>query len=78
MPIENIIALKDLAKKHNLFYHLDGARFWNASVETGISPKEYASHFDTVSCCFSKGLGAPVGSVIAGSKEFIKEAYQSS
>lgn len=75
-PIENIIALKNLAKKHNLYYHLDGARIWNACVETGISPKEYAIHFDTVSCCFSKGLGAPVGSAIAGSKEFIKEAYR--
>jgi len=75
-PIENIIALKELAKKHNLFYHLDGARLWNASVETGISPKKYASHFDTVSCCLSKGLGAPVGSVIAGSKDFIKEAFR--
>ncbi len=75
-PIENIIALKALAKKYNLFYHLDGARLWNASVETGISPTEYASHFDTVSVCLSKGLGAPVGSVIAGSKEFIKEAFR--
>jgi threonine aldolase len=59
-----------------LFYHLDGARIWNACVETGISPKEYAEHFDTVSCCFSKGLGAPIGSAIAGTKEFIKEAYR--
>jgi threonine aldolase len=75
-PIENIIALKELAKKHNLFYHLDGARLWNASVETGTTPKEYASHFDTVSCCLSKGLGAPVGSLIAGSKEFIKDAFR--
>jgi threonine aldolase len=75
-PIENIIALKELAKKHNLYYHLDGARLWNASVETGISVNDYASHFDTVSCCLSKGLGAPVGSVIAGSKDFIKEAFR--
>lgn len=75
-PIENIIALKNLAKKHKLYFHLDGARIWNACIETGISPKEYASQFDTVSCCFSKGLGAPVGSAIAGSKEFIKEAYR--
>ena len=75
-PIENIISLKILAKKHNLSYHLYGARIWNACVETNISPKDYASHFDTVSCCFSKGLGAPVGSAIAGSKEFIKEAYR--
>lgn len=75
-PIENIVSLKDLAKKYNLFYHLDGARIWNASVATGISVSEYASHFDTISCCLSKGLGAPVGSIIAGSKEFIKEAYR--
>ncbi len=75
-PMENIIELKNLAKKYDLYYHLDGARIWNASVETGISVNEYASHFDTVSCCLSKGLGAPVGSVIAGSKEFIKEAFR--
>uniref|UniRef100_A0A7V3E6U9 Aminotransferase class I/II-fold pyridoxal phosphate-dependent enzyme n=1 Tax=Ignavibacterium album TaxID=591197 RepID=A0A7V3E6U9_9BACT len=75
-PLEKIIDLKNLAKKYNLFYHLDGARIWNASVATGISVKEYASHFDTVSCCLSKGLGAPVGSIIAGTKEFIKEAYK--
>ena len=74
-PMEDIIGLKNLAKKHDLYYHLDGARIWNASVETGISVKEYASHFGSISCCLSKGLGAPVGSVIAGSKEFIKEAY---
>ena len=75
-PIENIILLKNVAKKYNLFYHLDGARIWNASVATGISVKEYASHFDSISCCLSKGLGAPVGSIIAGSKEFIKEAFR--
>ncbi|HQF43654.1 MAG TPA: GntG family PLP-dependent aldolase [Ignavibacteriaceae bacterium] len=75
-PIENIIALKELAKKYNLYFHLDGARIWNASVATGISVKEYASHFDTISCCLSKGLGAPVGSIIAGTKDFIKEAYR--
>jgi threonine aldolase len=75
-PIENILSLKDLAKKYNLFYHLDGARIWNASVATGILVKEYASHFDSISCCLSKGLGAPVGSIIAGTKEFIKEAYR--
>ena len=75
-PIENIIELKKLAKQYGLFYHLDGARIWNASGATGISPKEYASHFDSVSCCLSKGLGAPVGSMIAGTKEFINEAFR--
>ncbi len=73
--IENIKSLSLLAKSNNLYIHLDGARIWNAYVETGIKPSEYASHFDTVSCCLSKGLGAPIGSIIAGSNEFIKEAY---
>jgi threonine aldolase len=75
-PIENIIALSKLAKKYNLFYHLDGARIWNASVASGIPVKEYAKHFDSVSCCLSKGLGAPVGSIIAGTKEFIQKAFR--
>lgn len=74
--IENILALKKIVEKYNLSYHLDGARIWNASVATGISVKEYASHFDSISCCLSKGLGAPVGSLIGGTKEFIKEAYR--
>jgi threonine aldolase len=75
-PLDEIKKLKELVKKYNLFFHLDGARIWNASVASGIQPKEYASYFDSVSCCLSKGLGAPVGSVIAGDKEFIKEAYR--
>lgn len=75
-PIDDIVALKILAKKYKLYYHLDGARMWNASAATGISVSEYASHFDSVSCCLSKGLGAPVGSIITGEKDFIKEAYR--
>jgi threonine aldolase len=75
-PLENIIALDKLAKKYNLYFHLDGARIWNASVVTGISPAEYAKYFDTVSCCLSKGLGAPIGSLVAGSKEFIEKAFR--
>jgi threonine aldolase len=75
-PIEKIVELKQTAKANDLFYHLDGARIWNASVETGINVKEYASHFDSISCCLSKGLGAPVGSIIGGTKEFIAEAYR--
>lgn len=75
-PIEKIISLKQTVKKYKLKFHLDGARIWNASVATGISVKEYASYFDSISCCLSKGLGAPVGSIIAGSKDFIKEAYR--
>lgn len=75
-PIENILSLKQLAQKYKLKYHLDGARIWNASVAAGISVKVYVSHFDSVSCCLSKGLGAPIGSIIAGTKGFIQEAYR--
>jgi len=75
-PISNIKSIVRLAKRYNLLLHLDGARIWNASVETRITPAEYAGYFDSVSCCLSKGLGAPVGSMIAGSKDFIKEAFR--
>ncbi len=75
-PIENILRVEKLAKKYKLMLHLDGARIWNASVAAKISVKEYASHFDSVSCCLSKGLGAPIGSIIGGTKEFIKEAFR--
>lgn len=62
------------AAKVGLARHLDGARLWNASAATGKSPKELSQHFDTVSVCFSKGLGAPVGSVLVGSQRLIHEA----
>ncbi len=62
------------ARKHNLLLHLDGARLWNASVATGIPEREYAAPFDTVSVCFSKGLGAPVGSALVGCKSTIERA----
>jgi len=75
-PIDEIQRIKQVVDKYNLKFHLDGARLWNASISTGISLKEYAQYFDSVSVCLSKGLGAPVGSVIAGSKEFIKIAHR--
>ncbi len=75
-PIENIESLYRLAKEHNLLLHLDGARVWNASAATNIPVSKYASYFDSVSCCLSKGLGAPIGSIIAGSKDFIKKAIR--
>ncbi|NWF89204.1 MAG: low specificity L-threonine aldolase [Ignavibacteriaceae bacterium] len=75
-PIEKILSLKEVVIKYDLKYHLDGARIWNACLATGISAAEYASHFDTISCCLSKGLGAPVGSLIAGNNGMIKEAYR--
>jgi threonine aldolase len=75
-PIENINAMRQLADKYGLAMHLDGARIWNAHVETGITLSEYASYFDSLSVCLSKGLGAPVGSLILGSDDFIEEAFR--
>ncbi|MFZ0453466.1 MAG: low-specificity L-threonine aldolase [Ignavibacteriaceae bacterium] len=75
-PMDKIKEIKKLANKYNLKSHLDGARIWNASAASEIPVKKYASYFDSISCCLSKGLGAPVGSVIGGSKEFIKEAHR--
>ncbi len=73
-PFDAIKEIHDLARNEGIMLHLDGARLWNASAETGITPEEYASYFDSVSVCLSKGLGAPVGSVIAGTQEFIEQA----
>ncbi|KAI9104726.1 pyridoxal phosphate-dependent transferase [Phlyctochytrium arcticum] len=74
VPLDNIREITALAKKHDLKTHLDGARLWNASAATGIPIKEYTKHFDSISVCMSKGLGAPVGSVLIGNKTFIKKA----
>jgi threonine aldolase len=73
-PLEEIKRIRDFARALGIKLHLDGARLWNACVATGIHPKEYAQHFDTVSVCFSKGLGAPVGSALVGSEEVIQRA----
>jgi threonine aldolase len=73
-PIEKIEAISQWARKNGLIMHLDGARLWNAIVATGISAKEWGKHFDTVSVCFSKGLGAPVGSALAGPRAVIAKA----
>ncbi len=73
-PLRVIEEIEALAREQKLKMHLDGARLWNACVATGISPATYAGFFDSVSVCLSKGLGAPVGSVIAGSKDFIDSA----
>ncbi len=74
-PLDEVKKMRKMAKKHNLKMHLDGARLWNACIATGHSLKDYAQHFDSVSLCFSKGLGAPVGSIIVGDKEFIDRAH---
>lgn len=71
-PIEAIEKVAVAAKEAKLKMHLDGARLWNASAATGIPESEYAKYFDTVNICFSKGLGAPVGSALAGGAEVIK------
>ena len=66
--------LRNLSKQHSIPIHLDGARIWNALQETTISPLEMGSYLDSMSVCLSKGLGAPVGSVLIGSNDFIKKA----
>jgi threonine aldolase len=70
-PLEKIQAIHEWTRKHDLILHLDGARLWNAIVATGIAAKQWARRFDSVSVCFSKGLGAPVGSALAGPKELV-------
>lgn len=65
-----------LCKQNNLALHLDGARLWNALEVTKGNPKDYGKAFDTISLCFSKGLGCPVGSVLIGSKVSINEALR--
>ncbi len=73
-PLERIREVADLARRQGLAMHLDGARIWNASVATGIAERDYAAHFASVSVCFSKGLGAPIGSALCGSRDFIQRA----
>lgn len=74
LPQSEVVDICDWAHSNGLKTHLDGARFWNAVVASGMSSQKLAEPFDTVSVCFSKGLGAPVGSCLAGSKEAIAEA----
>jgi threonine aldolase len=73
-PMEDIAAIGRWAHGHNLLMHLDGARLMNAVVATGRPAREWSQHFDSISICFSKGLGAPVGSALAGSGDTIRRA----
>ncbi len=73
-PLEHVAAICDWAKQNSLAAHLDGARLFNAAVESGVDLKRWGQGFDSVSVCFSKGLGAPVGSALAGSRDFIRAA----
>ncbi len=74
VPFEHLHALHAIAKEHALAMHCDGARIWNAITATGVSASEYGALFDTISVCMSKGLGAPVGSLIVGTRENIERA----
>jgi len=73
-PVENIAGLGEVARRRGLHLHMDGARLMNACVARGLRPTDYTQHVDSVSMCFSKGLGAPVGSIVAASAETIKKA----
>jgi threonine aldolase len=74
--LESIAAIRHWAREHHLATHLDGARLMNAVVATGVAARDWAQHFDTASICFSKGLGAPIGSALAGTGESIRRARQ--
>jgi threonine aldolase len=73
-PFEEMKRIKKYAEQASIPVHLDGARIWNASIASGISLNEYGRCADSISVCFSKGLGAPVGSMILGTKDFIERA----
>jgi threonine aldolase len=75
-PIEAVAEIAAWAREQKLAMHLDGARLMNAVVASGIPARDWALHFDTVSICFSKGLGAPVGSAVAGSADAIRKAHR--
>lgn len=72
--LSEISEISKMCKKHNLPLHLDGARIFNALEESKDKAQDYAKYFDSISICFSKGLGAPVGSALVGSSEFINKA----
>ncbi len=75
-PFETLRKVTELARSRGLALHLDGARLWNAEVASGIDAARWAAPFDTVSVCLSKGLGAPVGSLVAGSRELMTRAHR--
>ena len=74
LPLIFLNAIYEIGKKNNIPVHMDGARIWNALQETNLRPDEIGSYADSISVCLSKGLGAPVGSVLLGPKGFIKKA----
>ncbi len=74
LPLEYLRAVQTVCRENDLAFHIDGARIFNASVAAGVPVSDYAGCADSVMFCFSKGLGAPVGSVISGSTDFVREA----
>jgi threonine aldolase len=76
LPFETFREIREVALAAGLPVHLDGARLWHASVETGVAPSRYGALADTVMVCLSKGLGAPVGSLLAGSAEAMERAWR--
>jgi threonine aldolase len=74
MPLEEVRRISAFARKHGIKMHLDGARIWEAVVAGAGSLPDFAKEFDSVALCFSKGLGAPIGSILVGGEEFIKRS----
>ncbi|KAI9488369.1 pyridoxal phosphate-dependent transferase [Zychaea mexicana] len=74
MPIDEIRKISELARSRGLAMHLDGARLWNAHVQSGTPLSDYGAQFDSMSLCLSKGVGAPVGSILVGNRPFVERA----
>jgi threonine aldolase len=75
-PAATTHAIAELARAHQLALHIDGARLWNAHIATGTPLRELAARADSLSVCLSKGLGAPIGSVVVGTKDFITRVHR--
>ncbi|MGD9140885.1 MAG: low-specificity L-threonine aldolase [bacterium] len=75
-PIDTMREIRDLARARGLKVHMDGARIFNAAIASGIAAKEYCSLCDSTMFCLSKGLGAPIGSMLVGDRDFIKQAHR--
>ncbi len=76
LPMDYLDKAAQFAKTENLAYHLDGARVYNAAIFHGVDVAEITAPFDSSTCCFSKGLGAPLGSVLCGTREVIRDAHR--
>ncbi len=74
LPLEYMKSVKDIADKHGILMHLDGARVFNAATSLGVDVKEITKYFDSISVCLSKGLCSPIGSILLGKTDFIKKA----